>query len=326
MQALVLEQREGRLHAGITSLEPDEWPAGNVTVDVTWSALNYKDALAITGKGNIIRRFPMIPGIDFAGSVRDSEDPRFHPGQAVFLTGWGVGEHHWGGMSELARVNGDWLLPLPDNLTARQTMILGTAGLTAMLCVMALEEGNVMPEDGPILVSGASGGVGSITLALLSALGYSVTAMTGRIEQEAFLLQAGADEIISRDEFTGEAPLLGEQHWAGAIDTSGGRVLANILPHIKYNGIVAACGLAAGHDLPGSVMPFILRNIRLQGVDSVRASREKRERAWERLSTLLSSEFYEHIGTEIPLSAVISSADKLVNNALAGRFIIKIRE
>lgn len=264
MQALLLEQQDGKTLASVQTLDESRLPEGDVTVDVHWSSLNYKDALAITGKGKIIRNFPMIPGIDFAGAVRTSEDPRFHAGQEVLLTGWGVGENHWGGLAEQARVKGDWLVAMPQGLDARKAMIIGTAGFTAMLCVMALEDAGVRPQDGEIVVTGASGGVGSTAVALLHKLGYQVVAVSGRESTHEYLKSLGASRILSRDEFAESRPLE-KQLWAGAIDTVGDKVLAKVLAQMNYGGCVAACGLAGGFTLPTTVMPFILRNVRLQG-------------------------------------------------------------
>ncbi|HHU7443347.1 TPA: oxidoreductase, partial [Escherichia coli] len=282
MQALLLEQQDGKTLASVQTLDESRLPEGDVTVDVHWSSLNYKDALAITGKGKIIRNFPMIPGIDFAGTVRTSEDPRFHAGQEVLLTGWGVGENHWGGLAEQARVKGDWLVAMPQGLDARKAMIIGTAGFTAMLCVMALEDAGVRPQDGEIVVTGASGGVGSTAVALLHKLGYQVVAVSGRESTHEYLKSLGASRILSRDEFAESRPLE-KQLWAGAIDTVGDKVLAKVLAQMNYGGCVAACGLAGGFTLPTTVMPFILRNVRLQGVDSVMTPPARRAQAWQRL-------------------------------------------
>lgn len=278
MQALLLEQQDGKTLASVQTLDESRLPEGDVTVDVHWSSLNYKDALAITGKGKIIRNFPMIPGIDFAGTVRTSEDPRFHAGQEVLLTGWGVGENHWGGLAEQARVKGDWLVAMPQGLDARKAMIIGTAGFTAMLCVMALEDAGVRPQDGEIVVTGASGGVGSTAVALLHKLGYQVVAVSGRESTHEYLKSLGASRILSRDEFAESRPLE-KQLWAGAIDTVGDKVLAKVLAQMNYGGCVAACGLAGGFTLPTTVMPFILRNVRLQGVDSVMTPPARRAQA-----------------------------------------------
>ncbi|KGT94448.1 quinone oxidoreductase [Erwinia typographi] len=325
MQALVLEQAEGKTVAAIRQLSSDDLPAGSVTVDIDWSSLNYKDALAITGKGKIIRQFPMVPGIDFAGKVHHSEDPRFHSGQAVLLTGWGVGENHWGGLAEQARVDADWLVSMPEGLDGRKAMIVGTAGFTAMLCVMALEEGGITPESGEILVTGASGGVGSTAVALLSALGYHVVAVSGRQSTHDYLRQLGAKEILSRDAFSGEPRPLDKQRWAGAVDTAGDKVLANVLAQMHYSGVVAACGLAAGFALPTTVMPFILRNVRLQGVDSVSTPSARRAEAWKRVVKTLPASFYQQAALEISLAEAPSSAARLLNNEIQGRTLVKIR-
>ncbi len=325
MQALVLEQAEGKTVAAIRQLSSDDLPAGSVTVDIDWSSLNYKDALAITGKGKIIRQFPMVPGIDFAGKVHHSEDPRFHSGQAVLLTGWGVGENHWGGLAEQARVDADWLVPMPEGLDGRKSMIVGTAGFTAMLCVMALEEGGITPESGEILVTGASGGVGSTAVALLSALGYHVVAVSGRQSTHDYLRQLGAKEILSRDAFSGEPRPLDKQRWAGAVDTAGDKVLANVLAQMHYSGVVAACGLAAGFALPTTVMPFILRNVRLQGVDSVSTPSARRAEAWKRVVKTLPASFYQQAALEISLAEAPASAARLLNNEIQGRTLVKIR-
>ncbi|EDH2561943.1 acryloyl-CoA reductase, partial [Salmonella enterica] len=297
MQALILEQQDGKTLASVQHLEESQLPAGDVTVDVHWSSLNYKDALAITGKGKIIRHFPMIPGIDFAGTVHASEDPRFHAGQEVLLTGWGVGENHWGGLAERARVKGDWLVALPAGLSSRNAMIIGTAGFTAMLCVMALEDAGIRPQDGEVVVTGASGGVGSTAVALLHKLGYQVAAVSGRESTYGYLKSLGANRILSRDEFAESRPLE-KQLWAGAIDTVGDKVLAKVLAQMNYGGCVAACGLAGGFALPTTVMPFILRNVRLQGVDSVMTPPARRAEAWARLVKDLPESFYAQAATE----------------------------
>ena len=325
MQALIVEQSEGQTVAVIQQIDSDFLPPGNVTVDIDWSGLNYKDALAITGKGKILRQLPMIPGIDFAGTVHSSSDPRFQHGQSVILTGWGVGENHCGGLAEQARVNADWLIPLPEGLTTRQAMIIGTAGLTAMLCVMALEDGGITPESGNVLVTAASGGVGSTAIALLHQLGYQVTAVTGRETNHHYLQQLGATTILPRSAFAQPSRPLEKQRWAAAIDAAGGQVLANVLAQINWGGMVAACGLAGGIDLPTSVMPFILRNIRLQGVDSVMMPSSRRLIAWQRLAKLLPASFYQSATTEILLSQVVTTATKLLNNQITGRTLVRIR-
>ncbi|HGT4796483.1 TPA: MDR family oxidoreductase [Escherichia coli] len=323
MQALLLEQQDGKTLASVQTLDESRLPEGDVTVDVHWSSLNYKDALAITGKGKIIRIFPMIPGIDFAGTVRTSEDPRFHAGQEVLLTGWGVGENHWGGLAEQARVKGDWLVAMPQGLDARKAMIIGTAGFTAMLCVMALEDAGVRPQDGEIVVTGASGGVGSTAVALLHKLGYQVVAVSGRESTHEYLKSLGASRILSRDEFAESRPLE-KQLWAGAIDTVGDKVLAKVLAQMNYGGCVAACGLAGGFTLPTTVMPFILRNVRLQGVDSVMTPPERRAQAWQRLVADLPESFYTQAAKEISLAEAPKFAGAIINNQIQGRTLVKV--
>ncbi|WP_052283994.1 MDR family oxidoreductase [Kluyvera genomosp. 1] len=323
MQALILEQQDGKTVAAVKAVDDSLLPQGNVTVDVQWSSLNYKDALAITGKGKIIRNFPMVPGIDFAGTVHASEDARFTPGQQVLLTGWGVGENHWGGLSNRARVNGDWLVPQPAGLDARKAMIIGTAGFTAMLCVMALEEAGIRPDDGEIVVTGASGGVGSTAIALLHKLGYQVVAVSGRESTHEYLRALGANRILDRAEFAETRPLE-KQIWAGAVDTVGDKVLAKVLAQMNYGGCVAACGLAGGFALPTTVMPFILRNVRLQGVDSVMTPAERRAQAWKRLVRDLPGSFFEQSATEITLAQAPEFADKIINNQIQGRTLVKI--
>ena len=323
MQALLLEQQDGKTLASVQTLDESRLPEGDVTVDVHWSSLNYKDALAITGKGKIIRNFPMIPGIDFAGTVRTSEDPRFHAGQEVLLTGWGVGENHWGGLAEQARVKGDWLVAMPQGLDARKAMIIGTAGFTAMLCVMALEDAGVRPQDGEIVVTGASGGVGSTAVALLHKLGYQVVAVSGRESTHEYLKSLCASRILPRDEFAESRPLE-KQVWAGAIDTVGDKVLAKVLAQMNYGGCVAACGLAGGFTLPTTVMPFILRNVRLQGVDSVMTPPARRAQAWQRLVADLPESFYTQAAKEISLAEAPKFAEAIINNQIQGRTLVKV--
>ena len=323
MQALLLEQQDGKTLASVQTLDESRLPEGDVTVDVHWSSLNYKDALAITGKGKIIRNFPMIPGIDLAGTVRTSEDPRFHAGQEVLLTGWGVGENHWGGLAEQARVKGDWLVAMPQGLDARKAMIIGTAGFTAKLCVMAMEDAGVRPQDGEIVVTGASGGVGSTAVALLHKLGYQVVAVSGRESTHEYLKSLGASRILSRDEFAESRPLE-KQLWAGAIDTVGDKVLAKVLAQMNYGGCVAACGLAGGFTMPTTVMPFILRNVRLQGVDSVMTPPARRAQAWQRLVADLPESFYTQAAKEISLAEAPKFAEAIINNQIQGRTLVKV--
>ncbi|ENM5735430.1 oxidoreductase [Vibrio mimicus] len=324
-QALILNQQDKRTLASVEQIDETQLPDGEVLIAVDYSSLNYKDGLAITGKGKIIRQFPMVPGIDLAGKVISSEDARYQPGDEVVLTGWGVGENHWGGMAQKARLKADWLVPMPQGFTSKQAMMIGTAGFTAMLCVQALLDGGIKPEDGEILVTGASGGVGSVAVTLLAALGYQVVSVTGRVEQNGPLLEKlGASRIIDRSEFEEPARPLEKQLWAGAIDTVGSKVLAKLLAQMDYNGIVAACGLAGGFDLPTTVMPFILRNVRLQGVDSVNCPLEKRIAAWEKLVELLPANYFEQACTEITLEQAVQYAEDITNGQVTGRVVIKL--
>lgn len=324
MKALLVEQYDNKLSASVQSVDEKKLPIHEVIVDIHYSTLNYKDGLAITGKGKILRQFPMVPGIDFSGVVHHTEDPRFHIGQHVLLTGWGVGESHWGGLAQKAGVKGDWLTVVPEGLSLKNAMTIGTAGFTAMLCVMALEQGGVTPESGDILVTGASGGVGSTAISLLTALGYQVTALSGRASNHDYLRKLGAKNIITREEFEPAGKALDKQHWAGAIDTVGGQILANILSQTNYNGTVAACGLAGGFSLPTTVMPFILRNVRLQGVDSVYFPAEKRAQVWQRLLKLLPETFYQQATTEITLDEVPRYAQMIMDNQVTGRTLVKL--
>ena len=325
MKALVLQQQAEKIVPEILELSTDKLPSGDVIVDIHWSTLNYKDALAINGKAGVVRNYPMVPGIDFSGVIHHSEDPRFHVGQHVLLTGWGVGETHWGGLATQAKVPADYLTPLPEALSLRKAMIIGTAGFTAMLCVNALEEAGITPDKGEIVVSGASGGVGSVAIQLLTALGYDVVAISGREENSDYLRSIGAKKILPRSDYTHPAKPLGKQLWAGAIDTVGGDLLANLLAQISYNGAVSACGLAGGFTLPTTVMPFILRNVRLQGVDSVYYPAAKRSKVWERLAQLLPESFYEQISSEITLEQSVEYAKKLLNNQVTGRTLVNLR-
>ncbi|MDM3867413.1 MDR family oxidoreductase [Proteus faecis] len=324
MKALLVEKNDNKLSASIQSIDEKNLPIHEVIVDIHYSTLNYKDGLAITGKGKILRQFPMIPGIDFSGIVHHTEDPRFHIGQHVLLTGWGVGESHWGGLAQKAGVKGDWLTVVPEGLSLKNAMIIGTAGFTAMLCVMALEQGGITPESGDILVTGASGGVGSTAISLLTALGYQVTALSGRASNHDYLRKLGAKNIITREEFEPAGRALDKQRWAGAIDTVGGQILANILSQTNYNGTVVACGLASGFSLPTTVMPFILRNVRLQGVDSVYFPAEKRTQVWQRLLKLLPETFYQQAMTEITLDEVPRYAQMIMDNQVTGRTLVKL--
>lgn len=324
MKAVLIEKSDDTQSVSMTELSEDQLPEGDVLVDVAYSTLNYKDALAITGKAPVVRRFPMVPGIDFTGTVAQSSHADFKPGDRVILNGWGVGEKHWGGLAERARVRGDWLVPLPAPLGLRQAAAIGTAGYTAMLCVLALERHGVMPGDGEIVVSGAAGGVGSVATTLLAAKGYEVAAVTGRASETDYLRSLGAASVIDRSELTGKVRPLGQERWAGGIDVAGSTVLANMLSMMKYRGVVAACGLAAGMDLPASVAPFILRGVTLAGVDSVMCPKPDRLAAWARLASDLDLAKLEELTTELPFADVIDTAAKFLDGAVRGRIVIPV--
>lgn len=297
---------------------------GDVAVDVAWSTLNYKDALAITGRAPVVRNFPMVPGIDFAGIVRESRHPAYKPGDKVILNGWGVGEKHWGGLAERAQVKGDWLVPLPDGLSLRQAMAIGTAGYTAMLCVIALEKEGLTPEQGDVVVTGATGGVGSVATALLAGKGYAVTAVTGRPEEAEYLKALGATTILDRTELTQKARPLNKERWAGAVDVVGGPMLANLISMMKYHGVVAACGLASSMDLPTNVAPFILRGVTLKGVDSVMCPRPERWTAWQRLATELDQHKLDAMITEIAFDKVVETAPQFLEGKVRGRIVVPV--
>lgn len=323
--ALVLTQQDKVTHASVTQLSEDQLPAGDVVVDVAYSSLNYKDGLAVTGTGRIIRQFPMVPGIDFAGVVSESADPRYQVGDEVILTGWGVGENHWGGMAQKARVNADWLVPMPAGCDAAKAMMIGTAGLTAMLCVQALQRAGVTPEHGEVLVTGASGGVGSVAVTLLASAGYRVVACSGRVEQNGPMLkQLGAAEVIDRAELQQDAKPLEAQRWAGVVDTVGDKILAKALAQINYGGAAAICGLAGGFALPTTVMPFILRGVSLLGIDSVSCPFEKRQAAWQEVIARLPDQFYQQACQQASLAQVPEFADKIVKGQVTGRVLVKL--
>ncbi len=304
---------------GVADLMP-----GDVTVRVSHSTINYKDGLAITGKGPVVRRWPMIPGIDFGGTVVASENASVRVGDEVILNGWGVGETHYGGYSQIARVPSGWLVPKPSAFTAAQAMAIGTAGYTAMLCVMALEAHGVKPASGPVLVTGAAGGVGSVAIALLARLGYTVHASTGRREEEGYLKSLGATEVIDRAELSGKARPLAKERWAGAVDSVGSTTLANVLASTSYGGCVAACGLAQGMDLPGSVAPFILRGITLAGIDSVMAPRARRIEAWTRLASDLDVGTLASITVTRPVGDVVALAPDILAGKVRGRVVLEV--
>lgn len=323
--ALVLTQEEKTTKANIKQLEIGDLPQGEVLVEVSCSSLNYKDGLAITGAGRIIRDFPMVPGIDFAGVVVSSKDERYKEGDSVILTGWGVGENHWGGMAKMARVKADWLVPMPVGCTAEKAMMIGTAGLTAMLCVQALQNANIKPESGEVLVTGASGGVGSVAIKLLSELGYQVVACSGRVEENGPLLkELGAKEVIDRAEFEQDAKPLEKQRWAGVVDTVGNKVLAKALAQIDYAGAAAICGLAGGFALPTTVMPFILRGVNLLGIDSVHCPLDKRLVAWEQVIKILPDSFYQQACQKVRLIDVPSFAEKIIKGKVTGRVLVTL--
>lgn len=323
-KGILIEKDDAGYRAGIKDIDEGQLPDGDVTVRISHSTLNYKDGLAITGKGPVVRRFPMVPGIDLVGIVETSTHPEYKSGDSVLLNGWGVGEGHWGGLAQKARLKGDWLVPLPKQFSPQQAMAIGTAGYTAMLCVLALERHGVTPAHGEIVVSGAAGGVGSVAIAVLAKLGYTVVAISGRTAETDYLKHLGASEVLNRAEFGTLGKPLGKERWAGAIDVVGSHTLANICATTKYRGVVTACGLAGGMDFPATVAPFILRGVTLAGIDSVMCPRVERLEAWRRLGTDLDVSKLEMISTEISLSDVIPNAAKLVNGEIRGRVIVDV--
>ena len=323
-KAIVIDKGAAGQSAALTDFDETNLMDGDVTFRPEWSTVNYKDGLAVTGKSPVVRRFPMIAGIDGAGTVETSSHPDWKPGDKVILNGWGCGETHLGCYAEKARVKGDWLVPLPAGMSARDAMAVGTAGYTAMLAVMALERHGVTPDRGPVLVTGASGGVGSVAIVLLARLGYHVVAATGRPQETPYLRDLGAAEVIDRAEFTAAPRPLGKERWAGAIDAVGSVTLANILSMTRYGGAVAACGLAGGMDLPASVAPFILRAVTLAGIDSVMCSQKIRREAWRRLGTELDRQKLAQIFGEIGLSGAIEAGRRLLEGQVRGRLVVKI--
>ncbi len=323
-RAIQINKTDDKQTAALVDLSDADLMDGDVTVDISHSTLNYKDGLALTAKAPIIRKFPLTPGIDFAGTVSASNNPEYKPGDAVILNGWGVGEGHSGGFAERARVKGEWLVKMPDGMTAAHAMAIGTAGYTSMLCVMALEDAGITPDSGEILVTGAAGGVGSVAIAILSRLGYSVTASTGRTSEEAFLKGLGASSIIDREEFNTPPKPLAKSRWAGCVDAVGSTTLANVLSQMNYGGAVAACGLAQGMDLPASVAPFILRGVRLQGVDSVMCPKPRREQAWARLAKDLDTAKLDSLTTHIKLDDVIAAGADIMSGKVRGRIVVDI--
>lgn len=323
-KAIRIDKADKGTTATLAQFDEAELMDGDVTVRVEWSTLNYKDGLALTGKAPVVRRFPMIAGIDFAGTVEASSHPQWKAGDKVVCTGWGMGETHLGAYAEKARVKGDWLVALPQGLSARDAMAIGTAGFTAMLSVLALEKHGISPKSGPVVVTGAAGGVGSVATAVLSKLGYHVIASTGRASEADYLKEIGAAEIIDRNELSAAAKPIAKERWAGGVDSVGSTTLANLLSMTKYGGAIAACGLAAGMDLPSSVAPFILRGVCLLGIDSVMCPIEPRKAAWQRLASDLDRTKLAEITHEIPLDQVSEWGAKILAGQVRGRIVVKI--
>ena len=324
MQAILINKDDSGYSAQMSQIEEQQLPEGDVLIQVDYSTLNYKDSLAITGASPVVRNFPMVPGIDFAGTVEHSDHADFKAGDQVLLNGFGVGEGHWGGLAQKARVKGDWLVPLPTAFTPKQAMTIGTAGYTAMLCVMALEQQGVNPDQGEILVTGAAGGVGSVAVSLLAKLGYTVVASSGRPEEKDYLLSLGATQVMDRNELSEKGRPLAKERWAGAIDVAGSHTLANICASMKYGGTVAACGLAQGYDLPATVMPFILRGVTLAGIDSVYRPKADRIAAWNRLAEDLDLTHLDAIMTEITLGQALETAQEQMQGLTRGRFVVNV--
>jgi acrylyl-CoA reductase (NADPH) len=323
-KAILVEKTDGGQKVSLTDFDEANLMEGDVTVRVEWSTVNYKDGLAVTGKTPVIRRFPMIAGIDFAGTVESSSHPQWKAGDRVIATGSGLGETHHGGYAEKARVKGDWLVPLPARNSARGAMAIGTAGFTAMLAILALERNGVKPRQGPVIVTGAAGGVGSVAVALLARLGFVVVASTGRPAETDYLRGLGAHDVIERQELSGAARPLGQERWAGGIDTVGSTTLANVLSTTRYGGVVAACGLVGGLDWPATVAPFILRGVSLVGIDSVMCPIERRREAWKRLASDLEASKLAAMTNEIDLSRVIETGRRVVEGAVRGRVVVKV--
>ncbi|WP_328351297.1 oxidoreductase [Mycobacterium sp. NBC_00419] len=321
---ILIDKGESGQTVTVADLDEAQLPDGDVTVDVEFSTLNYKDGLAITGKSPVVRKFPMVPGIDLAGVVTDSSHAEFSAGDRVVLNGWGVGETHWGGLAQKARLSGDWLIALPSAFDSRQAMAIGTAGYTAGLCVEALVKFGLTPDRGEILVTGATGGVGSIAIALLKQAGFSVTAATGKDSETDYLEKLGASTVIDRAELGAAGKPLQKERWAGAVDTVGSHTLANVCAQTRYGGAVAACGLAQGMDFPASVAPFILRGVSLLGIDSVMAPRAPRLAAWERLARDLNPAVLETIVREISLGEAIAAAGELMDGTVRGRLVVDV--
>jgi len=322
--AVMIDKTDDVQSVSLAQVNENQLPEGNVTIDVAYSTLNYKDGLAITGSSPVVRKFPMVPGIDLAGTVRESSHADWKAGDKVVLNGWGVGEGHWGGLSQVARLNGDWLVPLPSAFSEKQAMAIGTAGYTAALCVETLVQAGVTPDQGEVLVTGATGGVGSVAVALLKKAGFTVVGSTGKASEAEYLTKLGADSIIDRAELSEKGRPLAKERWAGVVDSVGSFTLVNACAAVKYGGAVAACGLAQGADFPATVMPFILRGVRLLGVDSVMAPKAARIRAWERLARDLDPALIDVIGAEIGLGEAVAAASDLLAGKVRGRIIVDV--
>jgi len=323
-KAIVIDKEPEGYRAQVQELADSSLPEGDVTVKVDYSTLNYKDGLAITGKAPVVRRFPMVPGIDLVGTVEDSSNPRFRAGDKVLLNGWGVGEGHWGGLAQKAKLKADWLIPLPPAIQPRQAMAIGTAGYTAMLCIMALERHGLTPSRGDVLVTGANGGVGSFAIALLHKLGWRVVASTGRPQEADYLKQLGADEIVDRATLSEPGKPLQKERWAAAVESVGSHTLANVCASMKADGAVAACGNAQGLDFPSAVAPFILRGVALLGINSVTRPSEERVTAWQRLAELLDLDQLGLMTEEIGLGAAVAAADRLLQGRIRGRLVVDV--
>ena len=322
--AIVIDKTDDKQGVSLTQVDEAQLPEGDVTIDVEYSTLNYKDGLAITGKSPVVRKFPMVPGIDLAGTVRESSHADFKAGDVVVLNGWGVGEGHWGGLAQVARLKGDWLIPLPKAFSPKQAMAIGTAGYTAALCVDTLVRHGVKPEQGEVLVTGATGGVGSVAVALLKAAGFTVAAATGKASEAGYLEGLGATTIIDRADLSAPGKPLQKERWAGVIDSVGSATLANVCAQTRYGGAVAACGLAQGADFPATVMPFILRGVALLGVDSVMAPKGPRLAAWDRLARDLDKSALDTIANEIGLEGAIAAASELIDGKIRGRVVVDV--
>ncbi|GLC96485.1 dehydrogenase [Cupriavidus sp. TA19] len=324
-RAVMLREENAKTVADVESLTVDALPSEDTLVRIEYSTINFKDALAVTGRGKIVKSWPLVPGIDFAGTVVESSNPEFKTGMKVVLTGWSVGEKYWGGFSQYQRVKSDWLVPLPEGLTTRQAMMVGTAGFTAMLCVNALERAGVTPASGPVFVTGAAGGVGSVAVAILKKLGYQIVALTGDLAKHDYVATLGAGEFADGPQWADQPRPLEGQRWAAAIDTVGSKVLARVLAEMQYGGVVAACGLAGGADLPTTVMPFILRKVNLIGVDSVMLPRQDRIAAWNRVVNDLPFEMLEGISaTTISLADIKGAAERMLDGKLKGRVLVDV--